>query len=151
MKVKTHLVMIDKSKQVTTSLILANDRLLFNGHVEGNSKIAIDYIPPIGDNLGYTSLELMLLSLSSCVGTALLVLLRRQGKVIEEFSIKSDGTRRQVHPTAFEEIHLYVSVKAQGLTPSEFEKTLSLAESICPVWYMIKESTHIVFHHQIAN
>lgn len=143
--------MIDKSKQVTTSLILANDRLLFNGHVEGNSKIAIDYIPPIGDNLGYTSLELMLLSLSSCVGTALLVLLRRQGKVIEEFSIKSDGTRRQVHPTAFEEIHLYVSVKAQGLTPSEFEKTLSLAESICPVWYMIKESTHIVFHHQIAN
>lgn len=151
MKVKTQLVMIDKSKQVTTSLILANDRLLFNGHVDGNSKIAIDYIPPIGDNLGYTSLELMLLSLSSCVGTALLVLLRRQGKVIEEFSIKSDGTRRQTHPTAFEEIHLYISVKAQGLTPSEFEKTLSLAESICPVWYMIKESTRIVFHHQIAN
>ena len=86
--------MIDKSKQLTASLNLVNDRLLFEGQVEGNSPIAIDYIPPFGDNLGYTSLELMLLSLSSCVGTALLVFLRRQGKVIEHFSIKSDEIGR---------------------------------------------------------
>lgn len=142
--------MIDKSMQLNASLNLVNDRLLFEGYVDGNNPIAIDYIPPFGDNLGYTSLELMLLSLSSCVGTALLVFLRRQGKIIEGFSINSDGTRRQTHPTAFDEIHLHINIKSSNLTSEEFEKTLLLVESACPVWYMIKESSRVVFHHQIV-
>lgn len=138
--------MVDKSKELTASLSLVNDRLLFEGSVEGNSPVAIDYIPPFGDNLGYTSLELLLLSLSSCVGTALLVLLRRGGKIIEKFSIKSEGIRRQVHPTAFEEIHLHIEIKASNLTSQELEKTLAMIENICPVWYMIKWSTKVIFH-----
>lgn len=142
--------MIDKSKQLTASLNLVNNRLLFEGLVDCNKPIAIDYIPPFGDNLGYTSLELMLLSLSSCVGTALLVFLRRQGKAIENFSIKSEGTRRQAHPTAFEEIHLHINIKSANLTSEEFETTLTLVESACPVWFMIKESTRVIFHHQIV-
>jgi uncharacterized OsmC-like protein len=89
----------------------------------------------------------MLLSLSSCVGTALLVLFRRDGKSIEKFSIKSEGIRRQTHPTAFEEIHLYIEIKSPNLTSPEIEKTLALIENICPVWYMIKGSTKVVFHH----
>lgn len=141
--------MADKSKQLTASLNLMNNRLLFEGSVEGNSPVAIDYIPPFGDNLGYTSLELMLLSLSSCVGTALLVLLRRDGKTIEKFSIKSEGIRRQVHPTAFEEIHLHIKIKSDNITSQEFGKTLAMVENICPVWYMIKESTKVIFHHNI--
>ena len=143
--------MIDRSKELTALLNLVNDRLQFEGLVEGNSPISIDYIPPFGDNLGYTSLELMLLSLSSCVGTALLVFLRRQGKVIEQFSIKSDGTRRQTHPTALEEIHLYINIKSSNLTSEEFEKTLTMVEAACPVWYMIKDKTRVIFHHQIEN
>lgn len=142
--------MIDKSKQLTASLNLVNNRLLFEGLVNGNKPIAIDYIPPFGDNLGYTSLELMLLSLSSCVGSALLLFLRRQGKIIEGFSINSDGTRRQSHPTALDEIHLHINIKSSNLTSEELEKTITLVESACPVWYMIKESTHLVFHHQIV-
>ena len=143
--------MADKSNQLTASLNLMNDRLLFEGSVEGNTPVAIDYIPPFGDNLGYTSLELMLLSLSSCVGTALLVLLRRDGKTIEKFSIKSEGIRRQVHPTAFEEIHLHIETKAANLTSQEFEKTLALIENICPVWYTIKGTTKVIFHHKIES
>lgn len=141
--------MTDKSKELTTTLSLVNDRLHFEGIAEGNNPISIDYIPPFGDNLGYTSLELMLLSLSSCVASALLVFLRRQGKNIESFSVKSEGTRRQTHPTALEEIHLYIYIKSSNLENDEFEKVLTLIESTCPVWYMIKEKTRVIFHHQI--
>jgi putative redox protein len=141
--------MIDKSKELTTTIKLVNDKLNFSGIVEGNSPISIDYIPPLGDNLGYTSLELLLLSLSSCVSTALLVFLRRQGKNIGDFSIKSQGTRRSIHPTTFEEIHLFIDIKSSDLTSAEFEKALKMVEGVCPVWFMIKESTNVVFHHQI--
>ena len=54
--------MADKSKEVTASINLLNEKLHFEGKVEGNESISIDYIPPLGDNLGYTSLELLLLS-----------------------------------------------------------------------------------------
>jgi putative redox protein len=141
--------MTDKSKELTTTLNLVNDRLHFEGVAEGNSPVSIDYIPPFGDNLGYTSLELLILSLSSCVATALLVFLRRQGKNIASFSVKSEGTRRQAHPTALEEIHLYFYIKSPDLETGEFEKVLTMAESACPVWYMIKEKTRVIIHHQI--
>jgi putative redox protein len=72
--------MIDKSKEVTTSITLVNDKLNFSGTVEGNSPVSIDYTPPLGDSLGYTSLELLLLSFSSCVGTAMLTFLRKMQK-----------------------------------------------------------------------
>jgi len=141
--------MTEKSKQITASLTLVNDRLLFNGSVEGNQPIAIDYIPPLGDNLGYTSLELLMLSLSSCVGTAILVILRKQGKNIGQFSIHAEGTRRQAHPTALEEIRLHLNLKCPNLSGEELEKALTMAENICPVWYMIKATTRVIFHHQI--
>lgn len=142
--------MTDKNKQLTASLNLVNDRLLFEGIVEGNKPIAIDYIPPFGDNLGYTSLELMLLSLSSCVATALLVKLRRQGRSIEHFSVKAEGIRRQTHPTSFEEIHLYIDIKATGLTSGELDETIASVKDFCPVWDMIKERTAVIIHHQIV-
>jgi putative redox protein len=141
--------MTDKSKELITTLNLVNDRLHFEGGVEGNTPVSIDYIPPFGDNLGYTSLELVMLSLSSCVATALLIFLRRQGKNIESFSVKSEGTRRQTHPTALEEIHLYICIKSPDLETGEFDKVLTLVENACPVWYMIKEKTRVIIHHQI--
>lgn len=143
--------MIDKNKQLSATINLVNDRLLFEGIVEGNSPITIDYIPPFGDNLGFTSLELMLLSLSSCIGTAILVMLRRQGKIIQHFSIKSEGKRRQTHPTSLEEINLYIEIKALGLTSEEMNKTISMINGVCPVWDMIKEKTNVIIHYQITN
>ncbi len=143
--------MTDKNKQLSASMKLVNDRLLFEGHVDGNHPVAIDYIPPLGDNLGYTSLELLLLSLSSCVATALLVMLRRMGKKIEDFSVRSEGTRRQTHPTSLEEIHLYMEIKSSNLTDEEIEKTLAQIEGICPVLDMINDRTQVFIHHRVID
>ena len=68
--------MSDKSKELTASIKLLNEKLHFEGVVDGNEPVSIDYTPPLGDNLGYTSLELLLLSLSSCMGSAILTFLR---------------------------------------------------------------------------
>jgi hypothetical protein len=55
----------DKSKELKTSIRLLNEKLHFEGKADGNEPVSIDYTPPLCDNLGYTSLELLLLSLSS--------------------------------------------------------------------------------------
>ncbi len=134
----------DKSKQLSTSLELINDRLNFNGFAGENPPVPIDYIPPLGDNLGYTSLELLLLSFSSCVGSAMLIFLRRMKKTLAGFKIHSTGIRHEMHPTGFRNIVLDIHLKSPDTTEEELRNILTLAEdTYCPVWAMIRGNVEV--------
>jgi len=136
--------MIDKSKEINASISLINDRLNFKGIVEGNEPVSIDYIPPLGDNFGYTSLELLLLSLSSCLGSAMLTFLRRMKKNIGGFEINSKGIRKQEHPTGFKTIFMEINIKSQDVTEDDLNKVIKLSEdTYCPVWSMLKGNVEI--------
>jgi len=142
---------LDKSKEVNSSIMLLNNKVHFNGEVEGNEPVSIDYIPPIGDNMGYTSLELFLLSLSSCAGTAILVLLRKMNKSIDTFEIQATGFRKEEHPTGFKKIDLIVKIKTNNISSVEMDKVIKMAEPICPVFSMINEHVEITVNYRIAE
>jgi putative redox protein len=143
--------MMDKSKEVNATLNLINDRLNFSGNVEGNQQISIDYIPPLGDNLGYTSLELLLLSLSSCVGSSVLTFLRRMKKTINEFEIDSKGIRKEEHPTGFKSIFLIIKISSPDVTEEDLNKVIKLTEeTYCPVWSMIKGNVEVNINYTIS-
>ncbi len=136
--------MIDKSKELSSIIKLVNDKLHFIGSVVDNAPISIDYIAPMGDNLGYTSLELLLLSLSSCLGSAILTFLRRIHKTITYFEITAKGIRREEHPTGFSSIYLEISLTSPDASEEDVQKTIDLAEDkYCPVWSMIKGNTTV--------
>jgi putative redox protein len=144
--------MIDKSKEVTTSITLVNDKLNFSGTVEGNSPVSIDYIPPLGDNLGYTSLELLLLSFSSCLGTAMLTFLRKMQKTTTGFKISAKGIRNEEHPTGFKTIEIDISIHSSDVKRDDLTKVVQLAEEkYCPVWAMIKGNVAIDFNYTIIE
>lgn len=146
--------MTDKSKELRASLKLINGRLHFTGTVEGNAPVSIDYIPPLGDDLGYTSLELLLLSLSSCLGSAMLTFLRRMNRSINGFEIHSKGLRRDEHPTGFHTIHLTIAITSPDVTEAEVKKVIALSEEkFCPVWAMIRgnatvETSFTIIRHE---
>jgi putative redox protein len=136
---------IDKSKEVTASLVLVNDKLHFNGQADQNQPVSIDYTPPLGDNLGYTSLELLLLSLSSCIGSSILTLLRKMRKTIAGFEIDSKGIRKQEHPTAFKTIILDIKLNSPDASANDLQKVIKLSEeTYCPVWAMMKGNVEVV-------
>lgn len=143
--------MTDKSKELTASVMLINEKLLFEGNVAGNEPVLIDYVPPLGDNLGYTSLELLLLSLSSCVGSALLVVLRKMQKHVHVFEIVSKGIRRQEHPTGFESINLEVILSSGNIEVEDMEKVTRLIEGLCPVLSMVKGNVEISYNFTITK
>jgi len=137
--------MPDKSKELNASIVLINEKLHFNGTVGENIPISIDYTPPLGDNLGYTSLELLLLSLSSCIGSAILTMLRKMRKTITGLEINSNGIRREEHPTGFKTIHLEINLKSSDTSMAELDKVIKLSEeTYCPVWAMIKGNTEVI-------
>ncbi len=143
---------MDKSKELTASVKLINDKLHFTGTVEGNNPVSIDYTPPLGDNLGYTSLELLLLSLSSCLGSSVLTFLRRMGKTIREFEIRSKGYRKQEHPTGFSHIIMEMDITADNLPEAEVDKLVRLSEATyCPVWSMIRGNVTVEVKYNIKN
>ncbi len=144
--------MIDKSKEVNASITLVNEKLHFIGFVEGNEAVSIDYYPPLGDNLGYTSLELLLLSLSSCVGSAVLTFLRRMNITIKSFEASAKGIRREEHPTGFKNITVELSVQSPNLTEEDMKKVIALAEDkYCPVYSMIKGNTETRIIYKISK
>ena len=144
--------MTDKSKELQTSLKLINDRLHFEGNVDGMPPVSIDYTPPLGDNLGYTSLELLLLSLSSCLGSAILTFLRKMQKNISGFEIHSKGIRKEEHPTGFKYILVEIEMISSDVTSDDMNKVIKLSEdTYCPVYAMLKGNVEIEIKYNIHS
>jgi putative redox protein len=143
--------MSDKSKELTASIRLLNEKLHFEGKVDGNKPISIDYTPPLGDDLGYTSLELLLLSLSSCVGSAVLTFLRKMQKTITACEISTKGSRKDEHPTCFKTILLHINLSSPDATSGDLNRVLKLSEeTYCPIWAMLKGNVEIIVTHSIS-
>ncbi|MDX9948760.1 MAG: OsmC family protein [Bacteroidales bacterium] len=136
--------MNDKSKELNSAIRLVNNKLRFMGSVEGNEPVSIDYIAPLGDDMGYTSLELLLLSLSSCLGSALLTFLRRMNKTISGLEIQAKGIRKEEHPTGFKSVQMEIFLESPDATEEDVKKVIGLAEDkYCPVLSMIKGNTTV--------
>ena len=143
--------MMDKSKELNASVTLVNDKLHFKTKVGENEPISIDYTPPLGDNLGYTSLELFLLSLSSCIGSSVLTFLRKMKRTITGFQIHARGIRREEHPTCFKTILLTIDLKSSDTSVEDLKKVVKLSEdTYCPVWAMIKGNVDFEIEYHIT-
>ncbi len=134
------------------SAALINKKAKFKCTVKGKEDIIVDYIPPLGDGEGHTSLELLLLSLSSCFASSVKFMLMKEKIKVDELKVKAEGVRREEHPTGFKSISLYIIIKAEGLTSDILEKVIRISEeSICPVYSMIKGSSRIEVKYSIEN
>lgn len=141
---------VEKSKKLSVSLDLLNSKLHFKGLAGTNNPVSIDYFPPLGDNLGYTSMELLLLSLSSCIGSSVLVFLRKMNKSVGGLHIEAEGIRRTEHPTGFESISVNLKLQSADTTPAELEKLIRISEeTYCPVWSMLKGNVAVTVNHLI--
>jgi len=133
--------MTDQIEEI--EVVLVNDKVQFNGvsQAHPDMNILFDYTPPIGDGKGFNGLEVLLMSLAGCSGTAVVYLLRKIRKQVSGFKVSATGIRRTEPPIKFERIALKFIVESDNATEAEIEKAIRLAEeSVCPVWQMIKNN-----------
>ena len=132
---KKEAAMEEKNLQTTVTMI--NDRAKFSCTATGNKEpVIVDYIPPLGDGEGYTSLELLLISLATCFGSTIKFILTGQlNKSIHGLTVRASGTRREEHPTTFESVRLALAFHSPDTTLKEVEEVITLAKTTyCPVW-----------------
>ena len=118
----------------------------------GSHSVTTDYpLKPDDADAGQRPLEMLLASLASCAGGALLVLLRRGGHAVGGLTVRARGRRRSEHPTVFTEIALEFVV-CGNLDGSVVAEALAQSESrICPVWAMLKPTTPITSSFRIVE
>ena len=138
--------------QLSASAELVNDKVQFTGMARENAAITFDYLAPLGDGEGYLPLEMLLMSLAVCSGTAIVALLRKAQKSIVAFTVEALGTRRDTHPTSFTAITLHYHLTAANISEDEFTRAIGLSEStICPIWAMLRESVQLSSTHQLIS
>lgn len=141
----------DMAEQLEINVKLINDKVQFTGSSRSNPAVTCDYFPPLGDGDGYTGLELLLLSLSVCSATAMVVLLRKMRKTVADFAVHATGIRQEQPPTAFEKIHLEFTLHSPDTEDADMQKALELAEkTVCPVWAMLRNNVEVVPTFQIV-
>ena len=115
-------------------------------------EVQIDYIPPFGEDNGFTPLELLLISLASCSGHTTQLLLNKTGKTIEQLEVIANGTRRMdEHPTIITEIELQFNLKGDKLDAPSVENAIQMSENeFSPVWAMLKNNVAISWNYSIS-
>ncbi len=135
---------------LTVTADLINDKVKFSGVSRDNHEITVDYVSPIGDDNGYTPLELFLLSLATCSGMTIILLLRKMRKEVLGLKVMATGKRRDTNPTYFESILLTFEIESGDVQTDDMEKVLKQSEeSMCPVWNMVKNNVEISCRYKI--
>lgn len=132
---------------------LINHKVKFSCKVDGKPPVITDYTPPLGDGEGYTSLELLLLSLASCFATTVkFILTGPMKKTVSAIKTTASGSRRTEHPTCFKKIELFLDIEADELGTEELEQVIKAAEdSICPVYALIRGNAEIAINYKIRE
>jgi len=117
----------------------------------GTHSVTLDYpVKADDDGVGPRPLEMLLGSLTACVGGGMVALLRRSGQSFDAFTVRARACRREEHPTVFTEIGLELLFR--GAVDGEVvEHCLAQAEQICPVLVMLRAGTPITISYRIAQ
>jgi putative redox protein len=139
------------SNTLSKTVELLDGKFKFSGAARNDDKLTIDYFPPYGGGEGSTSLELLLISLSTCVGYSVGMLIRKMNKEIKSFQIIAFGERREEHPTCFKKINLQFNMITDA-EDKELEKAMTLSEEkYCPVWAMIKNNVEVKIDYKLLE
>jgi putative redox protein len=134
------------NNNLTVIADLINDKVKFSGVSRYNQEIIIDSV----DGEGYTPLELFLMSLATCSGMTLVLLLRKMYKDVSQLKVIASGERRETYPTYFKSIHIIFELASKDVQTDEIESTIKLMEeSLCPVWNMVKSNVEISCEYKI--
>jgi putative redox protein len=131
---------------------LINDSIKFSCASNNYPPIITDYYPPLGNNEGYTALEVFLASLGSCASGTIIPILKKMRKTIKEYEMKLEGIKKTEHPKAFSKIIMNIRIRSEDVSEADLDRALSLAEDkFCPVWSMIKGNVEIEKHYIIEK
>ncbi|GAB4021611.1 OsmC family protein [Spirosoma migulaei] len=127
----------------------------FHFEALGKSGVAqhIDAATDIGGhNAGARPMEMMLMGLAGCSAIDVILILKKQKQVIEDFRLKVDGLReKDAIPAPFKKIHITYLLKGQ-LNPEKVKRAIDLSmDKYCSATAQLRPSTEITYSFEIQE
>jgi putative redox protein len=106
---------------------------LYESSTADGIKATID-MRPISVKKSQSPVEILLSSVAACGAVDIVVMLRKRKKTVLDFTIETEGTRREKPPRSFTAIHCKYIVTSPDVTEDELEKAAKLSlEKYCSV------------------
>jgi putative redox protein len=112
-----------------------DDSLHFEAQDEAGHAVHIDGAPNIGGNdKGVRPMQLLIMGLGGCSAIDVVMILKKQRQVIDDFSITIDGEREVgKEPSLWKDIQIHFKLKGQ-IDPEKAQRAVSLSvEKYCSV------------------
>ena len=142
---------MDAIKILKVEVGKAKGKMQLTGKGHSASTVAIDYSSPLGEDNGFTPIELLMISLAGCSIHTIQYILGKSGIKVDDINVIVTGQRRMnEHPTILVRMELEYQIRGNNLSASAFEKAIKEAEErICPVWAMLDEGIEIEWKYTI--
>lgn len=127
----------------------------FHFEAVGKSSVAqhIDAATDIGGhNAGARPMEMLLMGLAGCSAIDVILILKKQKQVIEDFRLKVDGMReKDAVPAPFKKIHITYLLKGQ-LDPVKVKRAIDLSmDKYCSATAQLRPSADITYSFDIQE
>jgi putative redox protein len=105
-----------------------------------------------GDTIAPSPMEMVLISLMSCAGIDVKLILGKSKKTITHLEVKATAERRDEHPRIYTDIHLHFSVAGENLDDKTVARAVKLsAEKYCSVQAMLSATVNITHDFEIVT
>jgi putative redox protein len=129
---------------VTAKVLSIDQKMAFKGEVRTLAPVQLDYYKPFGEDTAPGPMEMVLISLGTCTGSGVALLLRKMGRTVESVQATLAGDRSDTHPTVFRQIKIDLEIVSPDATETELSSCIAKAESVlCPVFVMLSKSVDI--------
>jgi putative redox protein len=101
-------------------------------------------------NIGFRPMQTFLVSLASCMAIDILMILKKQRQVVNDYEVKVTGTRVDEIPSVFSEIRMDIYLKGD-IKEEKVKKAIKLSEEkYCSVTHMMDSKIDVVINHHIS-
>lgn len=103
-----------------------------------------------GHNAGARPMELLLMGLAGCSAIDIVLILKKQKQVVDDFRMKVDGLReKDATPSPFKKIHITYLLKGQ-LDPEKVKRAIDLSmNKYCSATAQFRPTTDITYSFEI--
>jgi putative redox protein len=138
-------------KTMQVELVRVDDAFHFEAVGASGVTQHIDAATDIGGhNAGARPMEMLLMGLAGCSAIDIVLILKKQKQVVDDFRMKVDGLRgKDAMPSPFKKIHITYLLKGK-LDPEKVKRAIDLSmDKYCSATAQFRPSTDITYSFEI--
>ncbi|CCH52294.1 OsmC family protein [Fibrisoma limi BUZ 3] len=146
---------VESAQQFNTmhvELVRVDDAFHFQATGTAGVALDIDGSTDIGGhNAGARPMEMLLMGLASCSAIDVILILKKQKQVIDDFRLRVDGLReKDATPAPFQKIHITYLLKGQ-LDANKVQRAIDLSmDKYCSATAQLRPTAEITYSFEIA-